>query len=51
MTAAGTLPAWAALLTALLVLVGAAVTLIGALGLLRLGTFYARVHAPTLGTT
>ena len=51
MTAVGTLPAWAALLTALLVLVGAAVTLIGALGLLRLGTFYARVHAPTLGTT
>lgn len=51
MNAAGNLPAWAALLTALLVLVGAAVTLIGSLGLLRLGTFYARVHAPTLGTT
>jgi multicomponent K+:H+ antiporter subunit G len=45
------LPAWAALLTALLVLIGATVTLIGSLGLLRLGTFYARVHAPTLGTT
>ena len=51
MNAAGTLPAWAALLTALCVLMGAAVTLIGSLGLLRLGTFYARVHAPTLGTT
>jgi multicomponent K+:H+ antiporter subunit G len=51
MNAAGTLPAWAALLTALLVLIGAAVTLIGSLGLLRLGNFYARVHAPTLGTT
>ncbi|MCG7394585.1 monovalent cation/H(+) antiporter subunit G [Microvirga sp. ACRRW] len=51
MNAAGNLPAWAALLTAFLVLVGAAVTLIGSLGLLRLGTFYARVHAPTLGTT
>jgi multicomponent K+:H+ antiporter subunit G len=51
MTTAGTLPAWAALLTALLVLVGAAVTLIGSLGLLRLGNFYARIHAPTLGTT
>jgi multicomponent K+:H+ antiporter subunit G len=51
MNAAGDLPAWAALLTALLVLVGAAVTLIGSLGLLRLGNFYARVHAPTLGTT
>ena len=32
-------------------LLGSAVTLIGSLGLLRLGTFYARVHAPTLGTT
>jgi multicomponent K+:H+ antiporter subunit G len=51
MNAAGTLPAWAALLTGLLVLVGAAVTLIGSLGLLRLGSFYTRVHAPTLGTT
>lgn len=51
MNAAGDLPAWAALLTALLVLIGAAVTLIGSLGLLRLGNFYARVHAPTLGTT
>lgn len=51
MNAAENLPAWAALLTALCVLVGAAVTLIGSLGLLRLGTFYARVHAPTLGTT
>lgn len=51
MNAAGNLPAWAALLTALCVLVGATVTLIGSLGLLRLGSFYARVHAPTLGTT
>ena len=45
------LPLWAALLTALLVLSGAIVTLIGALGLLRLGNFYDRVHAPTLGAT
>lgn len=45
------LPAWAALLTALLLLVGAALTLIGSLGLLRLGSFYERVHAPTLGST
>lgn len=30
---------------------GAAITLIGSLGLLRLRTFYERVHAPTLGTT
>jgi multicomponent K+:H+ antiporter subunit G len=45
------LPAWAALLTAFLVLLGAGLTLIGAIGLLRMKTFYQRVHAPTLGTT
>ena len=45
------LPDWAALVTAVLVLVGAALTLIGTLGLLRLDGFYRRVHAPTLGTT
>lgn len=44
-------PAWAALLTAVLMLIGAGLTLIGAVGLLRLRNFYARVHAPTLGTT
>jgi multicomponent K+:H+ antiporter subunit G len=51
MSEAAELPAWAALLTAILVLVGAAVALIGSIGLLRLGSFYERVHAPTLGTT
>jgi len=51
MNVAGDLPAWAALLTAFFVLLGATVTLIGSIGLLRLGNFYARVHAPTLGTT
>ena len=45
------LPAWAALLVAFLVLSGAAFTLVGSLGLLRLGTFYERVHSPTLGST
>jgi len=44
-------PAWAALLTAALLVLGAAITLIGSLGLLRLKSFYERVHAPTLGTT
>jgi multicomponent K+:H+ antiporter subunit G len=51
MSAAAELPTWAALLMAVFVFVGAAVTLTGALGLLRLGSFYERVHAPTLGTT
>ncbi len=39
------------LLFAVLLVGGAAVTLTGALGLLRLKSFYERVHAPTLGTT
>ena len=51
MTHAASLPAWAALLTALLVLVGAGLTLFGAIGTLRFGTFFERVHAPTLGTS
>jgi multicomponent K+:H+ antiporter subunit G len=44
-------PAWAALLTALFLLLGSVLTLLGSLGLLRLGSFYERIHAPTLGTT
>jgi multicomponent K+:H+ antiporter subunit G len=51
MTGAADIPAWAALLTATLVLIGAALTFVGSLGLVRLKSFYARVHAPTLGTT
>ena len=38
------LPPWAAV-------GGALLAFIGSLGLLRLGDFYQRVHAPTLGTT
>ncbi len=45
------LPVWAALLTALLILIGSSLALIGSLGLLRLKSFYERVHAPTLGAT
>lgn len=44
-------PAWAALLTSLLVVFGGALAFIGSLGLLRLDSFYDRIHAPTLGTT
>ena len=51
MTHLADLPAWAAVATALLVLLGAAMTLIGSIGLVRLGTFYERVHAPTLGAS
>ena len=51
MSHAAELPAWAALVTAVLTVLGAALALIGSLGLLRFGSFYERVHAPTLGTT
>ena len=51
MTPLEELPAWAAPPVGLLLLAGAGLALTGSLGLLRLGTFYARVHAPTLGTT
>jgi multicomponent K+:H+ antiporter subunit G len=51
MTPLAELPGWAALLVAALVLTGAGLTFIGSLGLLMLGSFYRRVHAPTLGST
>ena len=51
MNGAVEIPALAAILTAFLLIVGAAITLVGALGLIRLRNFYQRVHAPTLGTT
>jgi multicomponent K+:H+ antiporter subunit G len=44
-------PLVVAIAVAALVVLGAAVTLIGSIGLLRLRTFYERVHAPTMGTT
>lgn len=47
----GEVSALATAVTAILLVVGAAIALIGSFGLLRLGTFYERVHAPTLGTT
>ena len=36
---------------ALLVLAGASLALIGSVGLLRMKTFYERLHPPTKGTT
>ena len=38
-------------LAALFVLAGALVACVGSFGLLRLSTFYERVHPPTMGTT
>ncbi|MCO6416895.1 monovalent cation/H(+) antiporter subunit G [Siccirubricoccus sp. KC 17139] len=45
------LPWFVALPVALLLLAGAGLTLIGSIGLLRLRSFYERVHAPTLATS
>jgi len=38
-------------IAAVLVLLGALFSCLGSLGLLRLRTFYERVHPPTMGTT
>ena len=51
MNHAADLPVWAALLVSFLVLLGAGLTLVGAIGLVRLKTFYDRLHAPSLGAT
>ena len=45
------LPLWAAILSGVLVLAGACITFIGSMGLIRMKTFYERVHSPTMGTT
>ena len=45
------LPLWASILVSILVVLGALLTLIGCLGLARFDSFYARIHAPTLGTS
>ena len=51
MTHLESLPLWAAIPAAILVLLGAGLALIGSFGLIRLGNFYDRLHAPTLGTS
>src|SRR3546814_5515562 len=51
MLPAAALPLWAAVAGGCFVLLGASITLVGALGLLRMGNFYERIHPPTLGTT
>ena len=51
MTPIAALSDWVLVLSAILMLFGATLTLVGALGLVRFDNFYRRVHAPTLGTT
>ena len=43
------LPPWAAIVIAILVMVGATMTFLGGLGIVRLKGYYQRLHAPTLG--
>lgn len=45
------LPPLVAVIVGVLVVLGAALALLGSVGLLRLSTFYERVHPPTMGTT
>lgn len=45
------LPLWASIAVSFFLLLGASLTLIGAVGFVRLSTFYQRIHAPTLGTS
>ena len=45
------LPLWVDVVTAALVVMAGLLALVGSFGLLRLRSFFQRVHAPTLGST
>jgi len=45
------LPAWAALPVSLLLILGGCIIFTGALGLMRLPTFYQRIHGPAITIT
>lgn len=51
MTGLDSLPLWLAVPVALFLVLGSTLTLLGTLGLVRLQSFYDRIHAPTLGTS
>jgi multicomponent K+:H+ antiporter subunit G len=51
MNAIENMTAWVAVPVALLLLAGGAIILIGAIGLIRLPTFYQRVHGPAITVT
>lgn len=44
-------PAWAALPAAVLLVLGSTLALIGAIGLVRMRDFFARMHPPAMGNT
>jgi multicomponent K+:H+ antiporter subunit G len=45
------LPGWLVLVISLLLIFGGLLTLLGSLGLLRMKTFYQRMHPPSMGNT
>jgi multicomponent K+:H+ antiporter subunit G len=45
------LPAWVAVPAALLLVLAGICTVVGSLGLARLGSFFERMHAPAMGST
>lgn len=45
------IPLWGAILIAFFLMIGAGLTLVGAIGLTIFKEFYDRLHAPALGTT
>ncbi len=51
MNHAATLPGWAAIGVAVLLVLGGLITVIGALGLARLENFYQRIHGPAITIT
>lgn len=51
MTTLEGLPAWAALPVSLLLIIGGCIIVTGALGLMRLPTFYQRIHGPAITIT
>ena len=51
MNAFDAMPAWAAIPIALLLIAGGSIILIGAFGLMRLPTFYQRIHGPAITVT
>lgn len=46
-----TLPLWASLPASLLLILGGLCTVIGSLGLVRLRSFFQRMHGPSMGNT
>lgn len=51
MSGAENLPAWAAVPVIFLLVLGGSIALIGAIGLMRLPSFYQRIHGPAITVT